>query len=386
MNYTLEKIYKSGLKFLTPLNLEETYQFVITEAIKLVKADYGSILLLQNNELKRVYASSEIFYKIKPRKRDFMYQVLKTRKPIVLNIKQVAQHHPEIKETLIRSDIILPLLDHQKPVGIITIMSLKDKYFTKKEIGILKMFAPLAMLAIRKAQLHDETNKALQARNMFISMAAHELKTPLTTINGYAQLLYSKLAKTDTPESRWVDQLRWESYRLNQLVNELLEIEHIKTGKFQYVWKECCLREIVDRALLDFRFTRPHTSVIVKNRLTPGTDRVIGDFNKLLQAVINLLDNAAKFSPADKEVIIGLRRKSGNIILEVKDQGKGIAKKDLPRLFEIFYRGKDNTTEGMGIGLFLTKNIIAQHHGEVRIKSKEARGTTIEVRLPELKI
>lgn len=382
----LEKIYNSGLRFLSPLSLQDTYQSITEEALRLVKADFGSILLLQNNELKRVYASSQIFFKIKPRKRDYLYRALKTQEPIILSVRQIARNHPEIIETKIRSDVILPLVNNNKSIGVITIMSLKNKYFAAKEISILKLFAPLAMLAIRKAQLYDESQKALEARDIFISMAAHELKTPLTTINGYAQMLYSKLSNANTSESRWIEQLCWESYRLGQLINELLEIDRIKTGKFRYSWQECCINEIIDRALMDFRFTRPENKVMVKNSLVPGQDRVIGDSNKLLQAVINLLDNAAKFSPPHEEVNIRLKRRSGYIILEIKDHGKGIPKKDRPKLFELFYRGENSSTEGMGVGLFLAKNIIDQHRGAIKIKSKETAGTTVQIRLPELKI
>ena len=356
------------------------------EGINLVKANYGSILLLQQRELTRVYASAPIFYKIKPRKRDFMYRVLKTKKVVILDVKKIAKRHPEIEKTRIRSDIILPLLNHNEAIGVLSIMSVKEKYFTEREISILKLFVPLAVMAIRKAQLHDETYKALEARDLFMSMAAHELRTPLTTVNGYAQLLYSKLAKANTPESRWAEELTLESYRLTQLVNELLEIDRIKTGQFRYIWKECSLKEVINRALMDFRFTHPEYKVNFKNKLAVGHDRVIGDYNKLLQVIINLLDNAAKFSPPEKEITISLKSRYGYIILEIKDKGKGISKKELPKVYEMFYRGKNHTREGIGVGLFLAKNIIIQHHGTISIHSKENKGTIVEIKLPKHKM
>lgn len=386
MDNTLEKIYISGQKFLSPLSLPNTYRLVAEEGTSLVKADFSSILLLENKELRLVYTSSPVFYKIKPRKRDFMYKALRMREPVILNIRQITRHHPEIKETQIRSGVILPLFDYEKPIGIIMIMSLQEEYFKEKAIKTLQMFIPLAVLTIQRAQLYDESQKTLRNRDLFISMAAHELKTPLTTIKGYAQLLHSKLSGTDTTESRWTEELSLEIYRLGQLVNELLEIEHIKSGKLLYVWEECCVKEIVDRALLDFRFTRPNNRIVVKNKIAEGEDIIIGDYNKLLQAVINLLDNAAKFSAPNKEVVVTLKRETGCIILEIKDQGKGIPKKDLPLIYQIFYRGENHTGEGMGVGLFLAKNIVAQHRGNINIKSRENKGTTVEVKLPEISI
>ncbi|MCL5784868.1 MAG: GAF domain-containing sensor histidine kinase [Patescibacteria group bacterium] len=386
MDNTLEAIYQSGLKFLSPLSLPDTYRQIVEEGIKLTQTDFGSILLLDNKELKKAYASAPVFCKIKPRKRDFMYRALKAREPVILNAKQIFRHHPEIKETKIHSVIILPLSDRIKPIGVISFMSLKNKFFSEKEKDMLKLFAPLVVLTIRKAQLQFQAQKAMETRDLFISMAAHELKTPLTTINGYTQLLYSKLAETNTPESRWIEELSWESYRLGQLVNELLEIDRIRTGKFRYVWEECYLKEIVDKALLDFRFIRPHNKILMENKLMPGHDRIIGDYNKLLQTILNLLDNAAKFSPLDKSIVISLKHKSGYVICQVKDQGKGISKKDLPRVCQMFYRGGNHSGEGMGVGLFLAKNIVAQHRGIINIRSKENKGTTVEVKLPKLKL
>lgn len=383
---TLDKIYKLGSKFLTPLTLEETYQLIVSEALNLVKADDGSILLLSENQLQRVYASSSIFYKIAPRKRDFMYRVLKSQKPVILSVKQIAKSHPVIAQTKIKSDVILPLIDHQKPIGVLSIMSLKENYFTEKEISILKLFLPMAVLAIRKAELYEEADASIKAKDLFISMAGHELRTPLTTINGYAQLLKSKLSKSETPEARWAQQLAWESNRLTQLVNELLEIDRIRTGKLRYMWKECSLKELVSKALVDFRFNHPENRIIFKNKLIAPNDKIIGDDSKLMQVILNLLDNAAKFSPLDKEISISLDSKGGYVVLEITDCGKGIAKKDLQKIYEIFYRGKNHTREGMGLGLFLARSIIVHHRGIISVKSKENRGTTIEVRLPGPKI
>ncbi|MBI2019248.1 GAF domain-containing protein [Candidatus Daviesbacteria bacterium] len=378
----MDKVYKLGFKFLTQLTIEQTYQLIATEAMKLVKADYGSLLLLNENQLQRVYASDPVFYKIQPRKRDFMYRVLKSQKPVILSVKQIAKSHPAIGQTKIKSDLILPLINLQKSTGILSVMSLKDKYFTEKEVDALKLFLPIAVMAIRKAELYEEAEESVKAKDLFISMAGHELRTPLTTINGYAQLLKSKLSKSETPEARWAQQLAWESNRMTQLVNELLEIDRIRTGKLKYMWKECFLKELISKALVDFRFTHPENRVIFKNKLSGQLDRIIGDDSKLLQVIINLLDNAAKFSPLDKEISISLDNKSGYVVLEITDCGRGIAKKDLQKIYEMFYRGGNHTREGMGLGLFLAKNIIVHHRGTLSVKSKENKGTTVEVRLP----
>ncbi len=139
MATTLEKIYNSGLRFLTPLSLEETYKLIIKEGIRLVKADHGSVLLEQNGELKRVYASSPEFYKIKPRKRGFMFGVFQSHRPKILSIKSVVKIHPQVKSLNIRSDLIVPISNHNKTIGVLSFMSQQENFFSKKALLLYNM-------------------------------------------------------------------------------------------------------------------------------------------------------------------------------------------------------------------------------------------------------
>lgn len=385
MANTLEQIYKSALKFLTPLTPEETYRLIVNEANKLMKTQYGSIFLMEQDSLQRIYASNPILHQIKIRKRGTTYKTFKTHKANVIDARLLQNVHPQFKELEVKSIISIPLSYLNKSIGVLSLQSTRSESFTSAEFDTLKLFGSFASLAIRKAQLYDETQKALEARDLFISMAAHELKTPITTISGYSQLLYSKFATSNTAEARWIEGLSWEVLRLTYLVKELLEMDQIKTGQFEYVWKECSLKEVIKRVLSDFHFTHPAHKVIFEDKVD-GQDLVIGDFNKLLQLVINLLDNAAKFSPQEKEIFMELKANSKNLHLTIKDQGQGIPTKYLPEVFEKFFKGSDQTPEGMGVGLFLVKSIVKQHRGEIKIYSKEKRGTKVEVKLPKAKI
>lgn len=239
----------------------------------------------------------------------------------------------------------------------------------------------MATLAIRKTQAYDETQKALGARDLFISMAAHEFRTPLTTISGYIQLLQSKLSGANTSEARWTEELSWETSRLIILVNEFLQLHNIKSGQFRYHLKECSLKEIAERAIKITRFTHTHHKVILEDNLAGQRDTVIGDHDKLLQVVTNLIDNAAKFSPQGTNIIISLQLHSPYLILTVTDQGRGISKKDLPGIFESFYQGSAKQG-GMGLGLFIAKNIIRKHRGFIKIRTKKGAGASVDVILP----
>lgn len=383
MDKVSDKIYLAALKFLVPLSLNETYVLVVSEAMKFVGAEYGSILLKQGRQLRRMYASHPAFYQIKIGKNDPMYDIFKLRRSAIFNRKQIFKIHPEITKTPVNSDLIVPLFYKNKSIGILTLMSSKKRAFTKKDSDAVTLFSPLGSLAIRKAELYDETKKALEARDLFISMAAHELRTPLTTINGYIQLLKDKFRDGQKRESNWVGELSREGQRLIKLVNEFLQIERIKSGKLQYLWQECELSEVIKRAKSNLLLNNPNYKIVFQNKLKNHSDRLIGDIDKLTQAVGNVLGNAVKYSKPENSIAVRLEFKAPNLVLKIHDKGKGIPKKDLPNVFKRYYRGSSAAQrEGIGLGLYLVENIIKEHRGKVRIYSRENRGTTVEIRLP----
>jgi signal transduction histidine kinase len=387
MQNAINKIYRSGLKFLVPLSTEETYSIIVEEALKLANADMGSILLENNGDLQRVYSSSPLLGNIAPRKRGFIYKAFKSRKPNVLTLRELDKIHPELKKIKTHSIAHLPLSYKNKSIGVLTLLSLKREHFTPERMDILKLFASLATLAIRKTQLYDETKKALETRDLFISMAAHEFRTPLTSINGYSQLLFHKLANQNTPEARWSEQLIWECIRLTNLISGILEINKIKSGQLEYVWKECNLTEILERTINGFKFAYPKHQIIFKNDSQENKPvMVIGDFDKLLQVFSNILDNAGKFSDENSTVVVDLKVKNPYVLIKIRDQGEGIERGHIPRLFKEFNKLTGEEKRGMGTGLFLAKYIISAHHGLINIFSTKKKGTTVEIKLPEIKI
>lgn len=382
---TLKKIYKASLNFLVPLTPEKTYTTIVKEATKLVNAEWGSILLEQSGELKRVYSSIPFNQQIKHRKRGFLYQAFKSGKPTILRIGEIEKIHPEIKNLSIASDVIIPLSYRNKSIGILAILSKREDPLNDEEINTLILFGSMASLAIRKAQLYDETRKALETRDFFISAAAHEIKTPVTTIFGYAQLLFDNIKKTKKFKTEWIDSLHAECYRLKFLINDFLETSRISTGRLHYDLKECRLKTIITRVIDNFRFNYPDRKLIIKNNIRTKKDVVIGDSDRLIQALTNLLDNAAKFSASDTIISLIQRSNDSDFIITVKDQGKGIDKKDLPKIFDRYFKGTGNQQEGLGLGLFLVKTIIEYHRGSVTLHSKLNKGTIAEIKLPRVK-
>lgn len=383
--YILEKIYKAGLKLLDPLDTPTLYEAIAYEAVNLVKGDEGRILLREDGQFKLAYGFPEIARHVKVRRKGFAYESYTKRKAFLVDMSKYPTVHQDLSKRGIKSILFIPLSYKKETLGVLVVQSYKDKKFTEEELDILKLFGSLASQAIRRTQLYDEVKKALDIRDMFISMAAHELRTPLTTISGYAQLLQLKMKSEDGITKVWMNEMFNEVERLTLLVKELLEINRIKAGTLQYTYKESNINEIVDRAVKTIQFGYPKKKIILDNKLEKD-DFVIGDYDKLLQVINNVLENAAKYTPDEKEIKLTLCKRNNQLRIIVKDKGIGIPQKDLPEIFKGYVRGKNHTREGLGLGLFLAKSIIDKHNGDIIVRSKEKKGTTVEIRLPKVNI
>lgn len=391
MNNGFAKIYSSVLKFLEPLSVEKTCEIIVKEGIAITGASYGSILLLENDQFKRVYSTLpqltlNAIQEKGVRKRGFTFQSFKKREILVKYQKVFKRYHPEIAQLGIQTDLFIPMSYKKQALGTLILNFTNRQIFKKSDISFLKLLGSMTSLAVRKSQLYDETKKALETRNFFISTAAHEIRTPVTTIFGYSQLLLNNINTEKKIKPEWIYSLHGECNRLRYLINDLLEASHISRGYIRYSFKESSLKAIVSRAINNFQFIHPGRSLTIKDELKDKHDIVIGDYDRLMQVFINLLDNAAKFSSTATKIMLTLKTEESNFIIRIKDKGKGIPGKELPKIFDRYYRGVGTQFEGLGLGLFLVKNIIEHHQGSIEIKSKPSEGTLIEIRLPRRRV
>jgi signal transduction histidine kinase len=377
-----EKIYNSTLKFLSPLSLPDAYEQIAKEAIDLTGAKYGSIFMPEKGRMKRVYGSAPELYRVIPRKEGMTFQVYKTGKAMMRSSAILVKAHKAFTKMPIGTDISVPLTYKGTTVGVLSVLSFPDKQFSNDDLKLLELFAPLASLTIQKAQLHEDLEKALQSRDLFISLASHELRTPLTTIFMYTQILADMVAKGKIPPKEHLNKLLGEELRLKNLIDELLLIDNIKSGEFHFDMKECNLKDVILRAIDNFKLSGAKNPLAFKNELKAKVPMIMGDPDKLQQMIINLLNNAAKFSETDQRITISLNEEGDNLILKIKDNGIGIAKEDLPNIFQQFYKGKNTGKNGMGLGLFLVKHIVEKHQGKIAINSLLNKGTRFTISLP----
>lgn len=378
----LQAIYNSVLKLLLPLSPEETYRTIIDEANKLVGSAYGSIFLANGGKLERVFSSVPNDMQFQPRKNGYVHQVYKDLKPRIISAEQLKKERPDVNTESTKFFTYIPLQYDRKAIGVITLNSKKDTTFTNSEYDTLKVFGSIATLKIRNVQLLAQTQEALQTRDLFISMASHELKTPLTTILGYTQLLERQALKNERVPSEWIFSLKKETLRLNQLIKELLEVNSIKTGTLKSHFQRKGIKLIVQHAISDMGFIYPKHTVIFHDELKVTEKYLMLDEEKIIQMMINILSNAAKFSSPYNPISVTLKQVRQSICITISDQGDGIDEEDIPRVFEVLYRGKKTKKEGMGLGLFIVKSIVDAHRGKITVKSEKGKGTEFKISLP----
>jgi len=217
----------------------------------------------------------------------------------------------------------------------------------------------------------------------FLKMVSHELKTPVTSIKGYVQLLLTLLRREEVdplvsslPLKPSLERIDYQIKRLTRLISEMLDLSRIEENKLELQKEVFCLNDLVDETVQDIRYTNTqhHIEVIhdFKCKIFAYRDR-IG------QVLINFITNAIKYSPESQDIVIKVQKlKNNQVSVSVKDQGIGIEKKNQKNIFKRFYRigGKgEETYSGFGIGLYLANEIMQRHNGSITVKSKKGKGS-----------
>lgn len=380
----LEQIYRSALKFLQPTVLKERYRIAVKEAVRLVDADHGSIFLEKDGNLIRAYTNVPNAMKVQPRKNGYTYRTFTEAKIQVIKIDdEFNKVHPRFRKGGARSLVLIPLTFRKRSIGVLTLQSHKEKHFTSVKINTLNLFGSVLGLVIVNSQLFEEAQEALRSRELFISLASHELKTPLTTVMAYADQIGKRLSVGQIPNAGSFEIMRSEMKRLKNMLDEFLALDQIKSGQLRYIWGRVSILDVVKRSAINFKLSYPGYKVFIENKI-PANDRIIiADKEKLQQVFTNLLNNSAKFSTKLTPIVLTLEDSGNFIAVSIADYGKGIKKKEQNKIFMEFFKGSAISKDGMGIGLYLVKNIIAEHKGKISLSSKLNKGTTVTLSLPK---
>ncbi len=235
--------------------------------------------------------------------------------------------------------------------------------------------------------LHDITRLRLleQMRKDFVANVSHELRTPLSSIKGFAETLLAGGLNDEKNRAGFVKSIEDQADRMTRLVENLLQLSAIESGRHPPHFEPLSLGEIVQDVWRGLKplADRKKASFVVE--LDEGLPKVSADRGQLRQVLTNLVENAVKFSQEGGQVRVAAKVESGTLLVSITDSGPGIPEKDLPRVFERFYRvdkARSREMGGTGLGLAIVKHIIEAHHGSVGVESAEGQGSTFRFTLP----
>lgn len=219
----------------------------------------------------------------------------------------------------------------------------------------------------------------------FVSNVSHELRTPLALIRLYAETLELGRINTQEKKNEYYSIIRKESERLSALINNILDFSRIEAGAKEYDFRETDIGELVRNTLDSYRYQIEQQGFALEEHIDPGIPSVKVDREAIARALVNLVNNALKYSDSEKFLGVRLYRDQSMLKLEVSDRGIGIERHEQTRIFDKFYRTCDplvHNTKGSGLGLSLVRHITRAHGGDVEVESTPGRGSKFTLSLP----
>ena len=228
----------------------------------------------------------------------------------------------------------------------------------------------------------EEQKKAMEKKDEFIGIASHELKTPLTSLKGYLQLLAS-YKKGDMPAvvKTYVDKANSSMNKLQHLVNDLLDVSKIQAGRLEYKLEKLDISPLISAWIENAEHVYPECKFI---NGAQTSYMIKGNAERLEQVLMNLINNAVKYSPENKEIVIKTEQEQDKLRVSVTDKGIGLTAAQIDRIFERFYRVEDKKfmAGGLGMGLYISAEIISAHNGTIGVESVPGQGSTFYFDLP----
>jgi len=393
----------------TSLEYELTLERIAEAAVPRL-ADWAAIHMLEDDIVRRLAvrhvdpAKTEMArnrperYPLQPGGQHIVAHVLASGKPefyaqVPDDLLVAAARDPEHLQLLralgFTSYICVPLIARGRTLGTITLVtSVSGRHYDTTDLLLAEDLASRAAIAIDNARLYRQAQDAVRARDQFLSIASHELKTPLTSLIGYTDLIFRRAGRDSSlseRDQRAIRVISEQAGRLNKLVTALLDLSRIETGQLSIDRGVVELNGLVQRLVHEFVQAQSQDADRIVFQPASEPLVLIGDELRLEQVVQNLLQNAMKYSPGGGTVVMQIERRENCACVSVRDEGIGIPPSALPNLFRRFYRAPNvdaHLINGMGVGLFVVKEIVHLHGGEITVESQENVGSTFTVRLP----
>ena len=245
-------------------------------------------------------------------------------------------------------------------------------------------------LRLVKDQLTDANEELIRLnrlKSLFLSMSAHDLRTPLTAISGYASLMLDVLPDDINPSIRnYLMIVTHQAGRLNSLISDFLDLDQIEEGRLTLEPEPLDLRKVVEEVTNVMQINANSRETSLETSLPDNPVNLWADRDKLYRVVYNLVGNAIKYTPRQGRVKVQVEPNGDQVVLHVIDNGHGLTEEQLANLFQIYYRTEDakkSKTQGTGLGLYIVKMLVEAHQGQITVISQPGQGSTFTVMLPK---
>jgi signal transduction histidine kinase len=395
----LETLAKVGQTINSALNLDDALQLITREACLMMQAKMCSLLMLDESrqwlELRASYGAGENYLQ-RPRlslDESLVGIVVRRRKPIQIENVQTSNRYQSTglarREGLVAL-LSVPLIFAGEAIGALNIYTGRPYKFSNEEIRILTALAELSALAIEKARLYERIvdieeqlrqNEKLSALGLLAAEVAHEIRNPLTVMKMLYHSLDLKFPRED-PRARDVEILGSKIEHLNKIVDQILAFARTTEPNFAPV----NLNQLIEELGLLVRHKLRHQNVQLIYDLEPDLPKITGDATQLEQAFLNLILNASEAMPKGGKLTVVSRKQSARegkparVMVEFKDTGEGMTDEQCAKAFSSVL--SSTKARGTGLGLAIVARVVETHHGEIKIKSRQGRGTVISILLP----
>jgi signal transduction histidine kinase len=299
--------------------------------------------------------------------------------------------YPEERELLslgLRSRVLAPLQVGPRTIGMLGLVRAEENAFAREELELVSLLGRLVATAVQNIRSYDaERSTADELRRLsalradFVSLVSHELRSPMAAVIGAARTLQGRWREL-TPEQRqsFLQLIGDETSRLATLIDDVLDTSRIEAGTFSFTFTDVDLAELLRDVVAAAELAQDEVELTANVASLP---RVRGDRERLRQVIQNLVDNAVKYSSAGGRVHVSATTDDGHVLIDVTDEGPGIALEDQQLIFEKFGRSSGGTAKpGTGLGLFIARSIAEAHGGSLDVESVPARGSVFRLELP----
>ncbi|HLZ70348.1 MAG TPA: GAF domain-containing sensor histidine kinase [Dehalococcoidia bacterium] len=284
-----------------------------------------------------------------------------------------------------RAALAVPLFRADEVFGSLMVAYRAPRRITRGDLSAAAALANMAAIAIGNARLIESLRRAERMKSEFLSVAAHELKTPVTSLRGFSQLVVKRFDTTGELDPfqvrRALFNIEQQSQKLSRLVTQLLDVSRAESGRLTVQPADTDLCSLVQGVAAGVRQSAGRRTIEVRTPNRPLPARV--DPLRIEQVLTNLLDNAVKFSPENGAIEVELSELGGELLLTVSDHGIGIPPEHRGKIFDRFYQAHEGSASaGMGLGLYISAQIVERHGGTIRAEFPEQGGTRFTVTLP----